>query len=157
VRPSWQGVSIVDDLVFPSHAGTVIKPDNIFPRYTASGAWRMQDCAGSVFMTYGTASGNLLIQHGAWLAYIKEQMGHSSIQITVEGYGHLIPGTTIACVDRLDTETTQHQSAPGTHQARKEDSEQRTQAVEDVWLPPKGFEPPICIQIFLACGSYISD
>ena len=35
--------------------------------------------------------GSLLIQDGASLTYVKEQMGHSSIQITVDTYGHLIP------------------------------------------------------------------
>jgi hypothetical protein len=29
-------------------------------------------------------------------------MGHSSIQVTVDIYGHLIPGTNKAAVDRLD-------------------------------------------------------
>jgi integrase len=36
--------------------------------------------------------GSLLIQDGASLAYVKDQMGHSSIQVTVDTYGHLIPG-----------------------------------------------------------------
>jgi len=35
--------------------------------------------------------GSLLIQDGASLTYVKQQMGHSSIQITVDTYGHLIP------------------------------------------------------------------
>ncbi len=30
------------------------------------------------------------------LAYVKDQMGHSSIQITVDTYGHLIPGADLA-------------------------------------------------------------
>ena len=34
--------------------------------------------------------------------YVKEQMGHSSIQVTVDTYGHLIPGADICYVDRLD-------------------------------------------------------
>jgi hypothetical protein len=29
-------------------------------------------------------------------------MGHSSIQITVDTYGHLIPGANVSFVDRLD-------------------------------------------------------
>jgi hypothetical protein len=33
---------------------------------------------------------------------VKEQMGHSSIQVTVDIYGHLIPGGNKAAVDRLD-------------------------------------------------------
>ena len=34
--------------------------------------------------------------------YVKEQLGHSSIQVTVDTYGHLIPGANISFVDRLD-------------------------------------------------------
>src|SRR4030081_1159199 len=46
--------------------------------------------------------GSLLIQRGASLAYVKDQMGHSSIQVTVDTYGHLIPGADIAWGDKLD-------------------------------------------------------
>lgn len=35
--------------------------------------------------------------------YVKEQMGHSSIQVTVDCYGRLIPGGNKQAVDRLDT------------------------------------------------------
>jgi integrase len=44
-----------------------------------------------------------LLQNGESPAYVKEQMGHSSIKITVDTYGHLIPGSNKAAVDRLDT------------------------------------------------------
>ncbi len=33
--------------------------------------------------------------------YVKEQMGHSSIQVTVDLYGYLIPGGNKQAVDRL--------------------------------------------------------
>ena len=49
--------------------------------------------------------GSFLIQDGASLAYVKDQMGHGSIQVTVDTYGHLIPGADIAWVDRLDVKT----------------------------------------------------
>lgn len=45
---------------------------------------------------------SLLIQNGESLAYVKEQMGHHSIRITVDTYGHLIPGGNKVAVDRLD-------------------------------------------------------
>jgi integrase len=45
---------------------------------------------------------SLLIQQGESLVYVKEQMGHASIQITVDVYGHLVPGGNRAAVDRLD-------------------------------------------------------
>ena len=35
--------------------------------------------------------------------YVKEQMGHCSIQVTVDLYGHLIPGGNKQAVDRLDS------------------------------------------------------
>ncbi len=37
-------------------------------------------------------SGSLLIQPGESLTYVRDQMGHASIQITVDEYGHLVPG-----------------------------------------------------------------
>jgi hypothetical protein len=51
--------------------------------------------------------GSLLIQSGASIVYVKEQMGHSSIQVTVDINGHLIPGANVSFVDRLDEIPTQ--------------------------------------------------
>ena len=34
-------------------------------------------------------------------------MGHSSIQVTVDTYGHLIPGADVSYVDRLDRKATE--------------------------------------------------
>jgi hypothetical protein len=36
------------------------------------------------------------------IVYVKEQLGHASIQITVDTYGHLIPGANRAAVNGLD-------------------------------------------------------
>lgn len=44
---------------------------------------------------------NLLIQQGESLTYVKEHMGHHSSKITVDTYGHLVPGENKAAVDRL--------------------------------------------------------
>lgn len=43
-----------------------------------------------------------LIANNENLKYISEQLGHSSIKITVDTYGHLIPGGNRQAVDRLD-------------------------------------------------------
>jgi integrase len=45
---------------------------------------------------------SLLIQNGESLAYVRDQMGHHSIQVTVDTYGHLVPGGNRQAVDRLD-------------------------------------------------------
>ena len=44
---------------------------------------------------------SLLIGAGDSLAYVKEQLGHHSIQITVDTYGHLILGANREAVNRL--------------------------------------------------------
>ncbi len=45
---------------------------------------------------------SLLLSNGEPITYVKEQLGHGSIQLTVDTYGHLIPGANKAAVDRLD-------------------------------------------------------
>ncbi len=45
---------------------------------------------------------SLLLSNGESPVYVKEQMGHSSISITVDTYGHLIPGSNREAVNRLD-------------------------------------------------------
>ena len=45
---------------------------------------------------------SLLIQAGESLAYVRDQLGHHSIKVTVDIYGHLVPGANRAAVDRLD-------------------------------------------------------
>jgi integrase len=45
---------------------------------------------------------SLLIQQGESLAYIRDQLGHHSISLTVDTYGHLVPGGNRQAVDRLD-------------------------------------------------------
>lgn len=45
---------------------------------------------------------SLLIGQGESLAYVRDRLGHHSIQITVDTYGHLVPGGNRQAVDRLD-------------------------------------------------------
>jgi hypothetical protein len=52
-----------------------------------------------------------LLQQGESIVYVKDQLGHSSIQITVDTYGHLIPGANRAAVDGLDDDTAAHADA----------------------------------------------
>lgn len=45
---------------------------------------------------------SLLIEQGESLPYIRDQLGHHSIKITVDIYGHLQPGGNVGAVDKLD-------------------------------------------------------
>jgi integrase len=56
---------------------------------------------------------SLLIQNGESLAYVKDQLGHSSIKITVDTYAHLAAGGNKAAVDRLDELTGRNLYATG--------------------------------------------
>ncbi len=49
---------------------------------------------------------SLLLQQGESLHYVKEQLGHASIQTTVDVYGHLAPGSNRNAVNKLDDEET---------------------------------------------------
>jgi len=49
---------------------------------------------------------SLLLSDGASPVCFKEQLGHTSIQITVDIYGQLIPSSNQERVNRLDTQLT---------------------------------------------------
>lgn len=55
---------------------------------------------------------SLLFTDGASPVYVKEQMGHSSIQITVDSYGHMIPNSNRDMVNRLDSQPSATQPQP---------------------------------------------
>src|SRR5262249_39333453 len=44
---------------------------------------------------------SVLIQNGESLAYVRDQLGHASIQMTVDVYGHLVPGANRQAVNRI--------------------------------------------------------
>jgi hypothetical protein len=73
-------------------------------------------------------------------------MGHSSIQITVDTYGHLVPGADIAWVDRLDAKTTPQQSATQAQPPNKESERENVEVAEKIWLPPRDSNPDMLIQ-----------
>ena len=52
--------------------------------------------------------------HGqsADLAFVRSQLGHSSIQVTVDIYGHLVPGANRDEVGRLDDAPTRNPPRP---------------------------------------------
>jgi integrase len=59
---------------------------------------------------------SILLQNGEPLPYVRDQLGHHSISLTVDTYGHLLPGANKAAVDRLDGAT--NRNLPATSPAR---------------------------------------
>lgn len=97
----WGGQ--VPDLVFVDETGGVIDESNLrkrvfHPALEKSGLRRIR--IHDLRHTFAS----LLIQNGESLAYVRDQLGHSSIQITVDTYGHLVPGANREAVAKLDDE-----------------------------------------------------
>ncbi len=121
-----EGVTdISSELVFSSPDGAILDPDNLYHRYFVpvlkkSGIRKIR--LHDLRHTFGS----LLIQNGAGIVYVKDQMGHSSIQVTVDTYGHLIPGANVSFVDRLDRKPgkkTTPKPQPSATPAQPEDAE----------------------------------
>ena len=78
------------ELVFPSPRFTPRDPSNI--RRDFSAALKKAQMRRIRFHDTRHTYASLLLRMGESLVYVKEQLGHSSIQITVDTYGHLDPG-----------------------------------------------------------------
>jgi integrase len=126
---------IAEELVFPSPDGAILDPDNLYHRYflpvlTKAGIRKIR--LHDLRHTFGS----LLIQNGASIVYVKEQMGHSSIQVTVDIYGHLIPGANVSFVDTLDVvpkqeeQTTQQQYATPAQPRKDKETEISPEVVD---------------------------
>ena len=91
-KPEW---------VFCTKIGTRLDPDNVrsqvfYKLLQQTGIRRVR--LHDLRHTFATR----LLMNGESPAYVKEQMGHSSIQVTVDLYCHWIPGSNRQAVDRLD-------------------------------------------------------
>ncbi len=102
-REAWfkRGLSL-PDLVFPSAARTPHDDSKIRKALLAIITRADVRRRASMVHVLRHTFASLLIQQGESLVYVKEQMGHSSIQVTVDVYGHLVPGGNRQAVDRLD-------------------------------------------------------
>jgi integrase len=81
-----------------------------------------------------------LIGAGESLAYVKDQMGHHSIQITVDTYGHLIPGANRQAVNRLAAKV---ENAPPARQEEKRGQAESPNPLKRL-VGHEGFEPSTC-------------
>src|SRR4051812_38692251 len=86
--------------VFASGQGTMLDGDNIRHR-THRGILKKVGLRHVRLHNLRHTFSSLLIQNGESLVYVKEQLGHHSIQIMVDTYGHLVPGGNRQAVDRL--------------------------------------------------------
>jgi integrase len=91
---------VMEDWLFTTRQGTQLDPSNlrkVFYRLLVAAKLRRVR-----FHDLRHTFATLLIQQGEGLPYIRDQLGHSSIKITVDTYGHLVPGGNRQAVDKLD-------------------------------------------------------
>jgi len=94
------GLSDIPEFVFLTHAGTQLDESNFRKNFF----WRALRLAGLRqvrFHDLRHTFASLLIEQGEDLNYIKEQLGHHSITLTVDVYGHRLTDDRRA-VDALD-------------------------------------------------------
>lgn len=86
--------------VFPSESGTALGAANLRKVFLA--VLKKGGLRSIRFHDLRHSFASWLIGNEESLVYVKEQLGHHSIQITVDTYGHLIPGANRQAVNRLD-------------------------------------------------------
>ncbi|MCZ6873087.1 MAG: tyrosine-type recombinase/integrase [bacterium] len=96
-----RGTTAIPKVVFHGRQGRPSAPSGLYVIHK-----RVCECAGlranrvhDLRHSYATIQ---LYEHNTPMQYVSEQLGHSSIKITVDTYGHPRQGTNIALADRLD-------------------------------------------------------
>jgi hypothetical protein len=92
-------------LVFPSQRGHLLNDDNFRHRIFRP-AVRRTKLTGMRFYDLRHTYAALMVVAGAHPKYLQAQMGHSSIRVTLDLYGHLFPDANRGLLDALDALTT---------------------------------------------------
>lgn len=105
-----QGSGAVREVIFHNGTGTPFDQNHmrrVFKRILKKA--KLRDCKLHI-LRHTFAS--LLLTQGESPVYVKDQLGHSSIHITVDIYGHLLPGANKEAVNKLDDSTICTPTAP---------------------------------------------
>jgi integrase len=81
-----------DDLVFASPEGGPLRHNNFYGRHFKPAVRRVGLPESVRFHDLRHSYAGFLIAQGAHPRAIMERMGHSSVQVTLGTYGHLLPG-----------------------------------------------------------------
>lgn len=90
------------DLVFPNNEGKPIDNNNLVRRHYEP-ALRRAGLRKIRFHDLSHTYASLLIAQGEHPKYIQNQMGHSSINVTMDVYGHLMNTVNQESAKRLDS------------------------------------------------------
>jgi len=90
-----------DDLIFSTQKGTPVDGHN-FVRRVFDPALRRAGLPKIRFHDLRHTFASLLIAQGEHPKLISEQLGHASVQITLDRYGHLLPASYDSAGERLE-------------------------------------------------------
>ncbi len=88
-------------LVFMKESGGPLDRDN-FRRHVFKAVIKKSDVPKMRLHDIRHTFASLMLQQGAPVHYVKEQMGHASITTTVDTYGHVMPNSNRNAVNKLD-------------------------------------------------------
>jgi integrase len=119
--------SIADELMFLREDGEALTPRTLSTRFMEPAC---QQAGIRTFTPHALRHtfAVLMLQNGASLKYVSEQMGHSSIKITADVYGKLQPGANISQIDRLNFAL--QQNANGAQTREKSGHKSKTENID---------------------------
>jgi len=123
--------SIADDLLFPGKDGMPLRSRRLLDTYFVP-ALERAGLRRFRFHDLRHTFGSLLIEEGAPLPYVRDQLGDCSIQITADKNVHLVSRRNVHFIDRLDAQTSpQPDATPAqpSHQGCKNRSHRRTRSL----------------------------
>jgi len=97
--PAWEELPLGHDLVFRSPIGTPVDPDNF-----RNATYRLTtEALGERWSPHELrhSAASLLIAQGVDLKVVSEVLGHSSIRITADVYGHLLDDAGVVAADAM--------------------------------------------------------
>ncbi|HET6875571.1 MAG TPA: site-specific integrase [Acidimicrobiales bacterium] len=107
-----------DDYVFTSPEGGPLRNSNFYRRLFRPGVERAGLPGGVRFHDLRHTYAGFLIAEGAHPKAIMERMGHSSITVTLDRYGHLLPSLEEHLTNALDVSGRAAQQGPALDRAR---------------------------------------
>ena len=120
---------LAGDYIFRTGTGAPLDPDNWYKRVFVPTAQRAglraserhEDEGPSVgFHTLRHTYASLLINQGENIKYVSRQLGHASINITADLYGHLFRETSVSAMERLTQRLPNGSGTPSIHQNEPE-------------------------------------
>ena len=86
IGTKWQE----NDLIFPSAVGTPMSQRNLYKKFKA--VIRQAGMRNIRFHDLRHTAASLMLNHGIPVLIVAKRLGHSKVSVTLDTYGHLLPG-----------------------------------------------------------------